>query len=125
MSYSLNKKTCGGAVGISSLLIDRVAGKTVNDLIGLNETEFYRGQSPIDSVEKFLNLKHILAVKTALRAYTGDMPDDGTEACTIINISNDGDQIIIDAEIDIPLLTERIESCVAECSRCLPYKAEP
>lgn len=116
-SYSLDKKACGGAVGISSLLIDRIVGMTVDELLALSETEFYRGRWPINSIEEFLNLKHILAVKAVLRVYAGGASDGEAGTCTISSIDDDGGRITIDAEIDIPLMTEKIKACASGCHR--------
>jgi len=114
--YTLRKKTCGGAVGIESLLIDSLAGKAVADLIAVNEFTFQQEHLPEDHIMEFLNLKHLIAVKSVLNAYLGNISAGAGDPCSIAGIESDGEGTIIDADIDIGLMTDKIKSC----SHCGP-----
>ena len=113
-SYRLNKKTCGGAVGTESLLLDRVAGWKIDDFFAANEFSFQQEHLPESHVEEFLNLKHFMAIKSALNAYAGNAPAGVDAPCSIAGISYDSDDIVIEADIDISLVTEQIKAC-AHC----------
>ena len=113
-TYRLNKKTCGGAVGVESFLLDRLRNKTVARILEY-DPEFSGGHHrPEDHAEEFVALKHLHAVKSTLEVYTGDASGAIGDPCTIAGVSIDGDDTIIDAQIDIRLITERIRAC-AHC----------
>jgi len=113
-SYGLLKKTCGAAVGAESLLSDRLAGLSIDDLLRLDIFTSPRPHTDEDDIEKFLNLKHFFAIRATLVSFTGEDSAGVGDTCTIASISYDGDDTIIDAEIDIRLITEQIEAC-AHC----------
>jgi hypothetical protein len=113
-SYRLTKITCGGEVGRDSLLLDRLGGLTTGEIIEIAERRQKRQHDPKDHVEEFLTLKHLNAVSATLRAYTGDAPGGALNACTIVSVNYDSDGTVIEAEIDVDLLTEQVKAC-AHC----------
>jgi len=111
-SYRFLKKTCGGAVGTESLLLDQFKGRTADQLLALRADIFASGSGQTTDIEEFLNLKHFFAIKAVLEAFTGNGVEGGADsACTIAGISHDGDNTIIDAEIAVGIVTEMIKSC--------------
>ena len=62
-------------------------------------------------IEEFLKLKHLFAIRAALASFSGKDPAGVDDTCTISSVSYDGDDTIIDAEIDIKLLSGQIEAC--------------
>ena len=113
-SYSLTKETCGGAVGIESLLLESLHGKSIDYLLDVNDSENQKEHRPENHAEEFLRLKHIIAIKSALSVYTGISAGGVKDTCTIASVDHNGDDTIIDAQIDILLMTERIKAC-AHC----------
>lgn len=110
-SYKLFKKTCGIAVGAESILSDKLVGLSIDDFLRLDEFASYRLNVADDQLEKFLNLKHLFAIRATLTSFTGKDSAGVNDTCTIVSVSYDGDDTIIDAEINIGLLTEKIEAC--------------
>lgn len=110
-SYRLFKKTCGGAVGAESLLSDNLTGLGIDDILRPDKVTSYGKKTSADHIEKFLNLKHFLAIRAALLSFTGKDSAGIGDTCTIAGISYDGDDTIIEAEINIGLITEQIEAC--------------
>ncbi len=110
-SYRLFKKTCGDAIGAESLLSDKLTGLSIDDILLSDKVTSYGTKTSGDQIERFLNLKHLLAIRAALLSFTGRNSAGVNDTCTMAGISYDGDDTIIDAEIDIGLLTEKIEAC--------------
>lgn len=114
-SYSLRKKTCGGAVGLESLLLEKLSGSSVDELLWLNEFEFGQDHLPENHVEEFLNLKHLLAIKAVLEVYTGHASGSVGDSCSVASVRyDDDDDVVIEADIDVELITEQIKAC-AHC----------
>ncbi len=113
-SYSLTKKTCGGAVGTESLLIERVRGETVDDLLEMEELDILKIQLPGSDAERFLTLKHFFGIRSVLEAYIGHRPAGADSTCAIAKVDFDGADTIVRADIDVALLTEHIIAC-AHC----------
>ncbi len=111
ISYGLFKKTCGSAVGAESLLLDMLAGLSIDDILQLHRSKSQWPQAAEDQTEEFLKLKQFFAIRAALVSFTGKDSAGVDDTCTISSVSYDGDDTIIDAEIDIKLLTEQIEAC--------------
>jgi hypothetical protein len=114
ITYGLTKKTCGGAIGKESLLIDIIRGQEVARVLGMKEIEILRLQAPGSDVERFLALKHLFGIRSVLEAYTGNGKAAADSTCAIARIDFDGADTVIEAEINISLLTERIKAC-AHC----------
>lgn len=110
-SYILTKKTCGEAVGMESLLIDNLKGKALEGIVGLKESEILRLQAPGSDIERFLTLKHLFGIRSVLEAYAGHRPTGADSDCAIVSVYYDEASTVIEAEIDISLLTERIKAC--------------
>ncbi len=110
-SYRLFKKTCGDAIGGESRLLDRLKGLSIDDLLHLDMFTLHQPHADDDRIEKFLSLKHIFAVRATLVSFTGRGSAGIGDTCTIAGIDYDGDDTIIDAEINIGLITDQIEAC--------------
>ncbi len=110
-SYTFFKKTCGGAVGIESLILDDVGGQSVDSIVANTEYGFLQFRNVQDEVEEFLRLKHFHAIQNVLRAYLGLTPAGVKEPCTIASVQYDDGKTIIDAEINVDLMVDQIKSC--------------
>ncbi len=109
--YRLLKKTCGGAVGAESLLLERLRGQAVGALLTLHVDVFCREIAAASDVEEFLNLKHFFALRSVLEAFSGKAPAGREAACAISGIGYDDAGATIDAEIAVGVVTELIQSC--------------
>ncbi len=111
ISYRLFKKTCGSAVGAESLLLDMLAGLSIDDILQLHRSRSHWPQAAEGQIEEFLKLKHLFAIRAALVSFTGKNSAGIGDTCTIAGIDYDGDDTIIDAEINIGLIADQIEAC--------------
>lgn len=110
-SYSLSKKTCGGAIGVESLLLDHVGGLSIDQIIRTDELSFAHTNMAEDEIEQYLKLKHFHAIRSVLNVFVGVSPGGTGDACTIAAIEYGDEYTVIDAEIKISLLADRIEPC--------------
>lgn len=110
-TYRLSKKTCGGAIGVESLLLDYVGGQSVDEIIGDKELSFLQPNLAEDEIEQYLKLKHFHAIRSVLNVFVGISPGGRGDACTIAGIEYGEGYTVIDAEIKISLVADRIEPC--------------
>lgn len=115
--YQFVKKSCGQGVGNNSLLIDVFRGLNVEELLELDPETFLGVDPTADSILEFLRLKHLFAVKATLEVYTGMAPGAKGHACAVADVAYDGDETVINAEIDVDIITEQIKSCPG-CKGC-------
>lgn len=115
LSYYLNKRTCGRAVGEASLLLERLAGMPVPAITAISADEWESGA--MDEVELFLELKHLFALQSGLRALLGMDPAGAEDPVKASRIASDGGKLMFEAELSVDILTERIKSC-GRCKGC-------
>ncbi len=109
--YQFIKKTCGQGVGQNSLLIEVLKGLSVDELLEIDAHQFLHTLATDDEILEFLQLKHLFAVQATLEVLTGAQPGGRGSACAVADIYYDGNQMMIDAEIDVDIITEQIKSC--------------
>jgi NifU-like protein involved in Fe-S cluster formation len=110
-SYSFSKKTCCGAIGLETLIIDLVIDKTAEDIVRISEIELFSTTKFTDKNNEYLALKHLFALKTTLEVFLGVAPGGVSEECTIASVEYENNETIIDADISNKLITDKIESC--------------
>lgn len=115
--YALAKRSCGRGVGVASLLIDQLGGRTLDELLHKTAEE-YLTEFPIeDETEEFLSLKHLFAIQGALEVLTGTEPGGKDDAFAAGEIVYDADGTRINGLIAIDAVTERIKAC-GNCRSC-------
>jgi hypothetical protein len=115
ISYNYYKKTCGGSVGPEEMIIDGLKGKPAEEIIYLSEIDLFKSYIFEDEIIEFLNLKHFFAVKSALKVFLGVTSGGIGETCTIAGVEYSNDETIVDADINIELITDQIKAC-AHCA---------
>jgi hypothetical protein len=114
-TYCLRKAACAGAVGEESLLLDRLRGYTVTDILQLDIPGWCGSFRFSDDLDRFLTLKHLFALRAALEAFVGMQPGGPTSRCAVAAVGHDGENTLISAELKMPVLSAIIEGCVC-CS---------
>jgi hypothetical protein len=109
--YQFIKQTCGQGVGSRSLLTEFLLGLSVDELLALDSERLFAVCRPGDDVSRFLHLKHLFAIQTVLEVYTGHSNGAAKSACAIAEIGDDQGQVVIDADIDVELVTDKIRAC--------------
>ena len=112
-NYQFVKKTCGQGVGANSLLIDYFKGLSVRELLEIDGETFCRTVPAEDNIVEFLNLKHLFALQAVLETYTGSTAGGKGQPCAVADVSYDNGEVIIDAEIDVDVVTDKIKACQA------------
>lgn len=110
--YQFVKKSCGQGVGSNSLLIDILKDMSVDELLEVNPETLLAVDRTDDEVLEFLRLKHLFAVQATLEVLTGRMTGGKGHPCAVADVAYDGDETIMNAEIDVDVITEQIAACV-------------
>jgi hypothetical protein len=117
--YALTKRSCGRQIGSHSRLLDLLKGQTSEEILAIT-AESWCDLHPADNeIEEFLDLKHLFALQSALDVYCGKQPGGLTDACTIVATSCEGGVFLIEADIKVHVLTNRITAC-GRCGECEP-----
>ncbi len=115
--YYFSKRTCGQGVGAGNLLIDQLRGWSVDRLIEL-DADTYIDMFPVeDPLEEFLGLKHFFAIQSVLEVLTGKEPGGKNDPCAAAEVSYGDGALIIEGQIAVDLVTEKIKSC-GNCRGC-------
>lgn len=121
--YGFSKRTCGQGIGSATLLLDHLAGLSIDDLlawdaeIALNTFPIANPGTKEGDIEEFLTLKHFFAVQSALEVLVGREPGRKGDLCSAADISFDDGEMVIEALIDVDIVTDRIKSC-GNCGSC-------
>ncbi len=115
--YFFSKRTCGQGVGAGNLLIEQFRGRTVDEILAY-DAEHYVTEFPVeDELEEFLGLKHFFAIQSVLEVLVGKEPGGKGDPCAAAEISYDDGRLVIDGQIEVDLVTEKIKSC-GNCRAC-------
>lgn len=115
--YSFSKRTCGQGVGVESLLIDQLGGKSMQELLAYSADDFLR-EFPIgDEIEEFLSLKHLFAIQGALEVLTGIESGGKDDPFSASGVSYGENETVIEGLISVDLVTEKIKAC-GNCGTC-------
>ena len=117
VSYRFIKRTCGSGIGGEDLLIGAFRDRPIADIINLDVESFRDSYPAGDELREFLLLKHFFALKGVLQVYAGDEAGGIGDFCTISNIGHENGEVIVDAEIAIDAVTEKIQAC-GHCGNC-------
>ncbi|MCX6832396.1 MAG: hypothetical protein NT028_09750 [candidate division Zixibacteria bacterium] len=115
--YRFIKQTCGQGVGARSLLTEFLLGLSIDELLAIDGDRLLAVCRPEDDVSRFLHLKHLFAIQAVLEVYTGRSNGASNAACAIAEIGDDRGQVVIDADIDVGLVTDKIKACDG-CTGC-------
>lgn len=115
--YRFIKRTCGQGVGADSLIIEALAGQSVDAILAIAPETFLERYGIQDSLEEFLTLKHLIAVQSALEVLTGRAHGGPGELCAAAEIVFDAGETVLEARISVELVAERIASC-GNCKGC-------
>jgi hypothetical protein len=115
--YAFTKRTCGQGVGVTSLLLDELAGKTADEILATEPVDFIALHPSDEELEEFLTLKHLIAVQEALEVLTGRESGGPADICAAAEIVYDEGECIIEAEIKVDLVADKIKAC-GGCTGC-------
>ncbi len=115
--YRFIKQTCGAGVGGEKLLLDVFRGQSAQDILKLDIDAFCDLYPAEDDLMQFLYLKHFTAIHGVLQVYTGRQSGGVGEFCTVSSIRHENGDAIIDSEIAVDAVTEKIQAC-GRCDGC-------
>ncbi len=115
--YRFIKQTCGHDIGERSLLTEFLLGLSVDELLAIDSERLLAVCRPGDDISRFLHLKHLFAIQAVLEVYTGRSNGASKSLCAIAEIGDDRGEVVIDADIDVGLVADKIRAC-AGCTGC-------
>jgi len=115
--YYFSKRSCGQGVGAGNLLIEKLRGWSVEKVLAF-DAEGFLAEFPIeDELEEFLSLKHFFAIQSVLEVLTGKQPGGKDDPCAAAEISHEDGTLVIDGQIAVDLVTDKIRAC-GSCKSC-------
>jgi hypothetical protein len=112
VSYTLQKLNCAASLGDCSLLLPRLRGKTVSEILAFDSDSFFDRTAFESDIERFLSLKHFFAIISVLESLTGIKAGGGPDSqCTIVELNYGDDGFKVEADISIGLVTSQIKAC--------------
>lgn len=111
VSYDLRKRTCGRSIGLGAVLAEEVFGRRMDRILSEEDDILLGDKANARRARKFIALKHLFALRSALAAYKGLKDEIWKNVCTIAGIEYRGGEVIIDADIKIDMITENIKAC--------------
>lgn len=112
VSYRLRKSACDKAVGAESLLLDHLKNRSIPEILKLDPASLRLEYIAQNEIEDFLRLKHLFALQMAIDTFTGGQAGGGKNAsCNIVEVNYGSDGIIIEADISVDIIAERIKAC--------------
>jgi hypothetical protein len=113
ISYSLRKICCGRSIGHESLLMEYLQNHTITQILEFDPDSLRLDSPPQSNIEQFLRLKHLFALQIVLEAFSGQKPAGGNDAvCQIARVNYGNDGVVIEAEIPVDIVTDKIKACV-------------
>lgn len=122
-AYKFLKRTCGQGVGVASLLIEQLEGRSLDELLNKTAEDFLAEFPILDEIEEFLSLKHLFAIQGALEVLTGRESGDQNAAFAATGITYGEDETCIEGRIAVDVVTEKIAAC-GGCASCGSEKTD-
>ena len=121
--YRLLKRTCGRAVGEESLLAMVLAGMHAEELLAMQPEALFDRYEVTSDEEEFLALKHLLALQGAIAVLLGQADGGPNDAVRMAAVRY-GEELELEVDIVVEVLTEKIKSC-GKCSGCGVLRKKP
>jgi hypothetical protein len=119
--YRISKQSCGAAVGDGSLIVNDLLGRPISEILKIDIGAFCSNIH--DDINRFLSLKHLLALQMTIEIFIGKEAGSHKDLCRIMDINYDEDGIVIEAEIEVNILAEKMRLCDHCHSGCAINKA--
>ncbi len=101
IDYSLQKRTCGKSIGEISLIGKRLHGRTATEILELDLETFLIESESQDETQRYLIMKHFLAIQSVLAVYFGRLSGSVDNYCTVESIDVGPSNIEILAHLKI------------------------
>lgn len=113
--YRLDKLSCGGAVGQGALILPRLKGRPVSDIIATDVADFLQQNPAEDDIEEFLFIKHFLALKQGLSVMMGVQSGSKADWCVVDSVEHSPEGIVLRARLKVEGMTDEIKACSGGC----------
>jgi hypothetical protein len=89
----------------------------IGDILRLDADQFCATYSSTDNIPQHIFLRHFVALRSVLDAYTGRQRGGPGDICSIISIDYENDVVTIDAILYSETLNDKTDFCV-RCRGC-------
>jgi len=117
MEYRLDRLSGGRSIGTTPLMLDHFRGRPITDILRLDAEQFCSLYASSDGIPQHTLLRHFVAIRSVLDAYTGRRRGGPGETCSIVSIDYDDSKVFIEAILYSEPLNRATDSCV-NCPGC-------
>jgi hypothetical protein len=111
VDYTLSKRSCGRSVGDERPLLSYLRGLSATDLMHMDADQLSAPSQTGTPNRGFLNFKHLFAIRAALEVWSGIAPGGPGAPCALIGVDYSGDRTVVEAQLDVDLVTANIIAC--------------
>lgn len=112
VSYRLEKESCGGSVGMPSLIKGWAAGRSLGELAAVSPEEFLAQMTTRTITGELVHLKHLFALQKMIAALSGASGAGVNDPCSLLSVEYSAEGIAVVALIRIDVMTAEIQACV-------------
>lgn len=115
--YRLDKITGGRTARSTPLMLDHFHNHPIGDILRLDADQFCAAYPSTDNIPQHTFLRHFVALRAVLDAYTGRQRGGPGDVCSIVSIDYDNDVVSIDAILYSDTLNQKTDFCI-RCRGC-------
>jgi hypothetical protein len=117
VEYRLDKISGGRTARSTPLMLDHFQNRPIGDILRLNPDRYCALYPSTDNIPQHTFLRHFIALRSVLDAYTGRLRGGPGDVCSIISIDYENDAVCIDAILYSNNLNDQTDFCV-RCPGC-------
>ncbi len=115
--YRLDKVSGGRTARSTPLMLDHFENRPIGDILRLDADQFCALYPSTDNIPQHTFLRHFVALRSVLDAYTGRQRGGPGDICSIISIDYENNVVTIDAVLYSETLNDKTDFCI-RCRGC-------
>lgn len=115
--YRLDKISGGRTARSTPLMLDHFQDCPIGDILRLDADQFCALYPSTDNIPQHTFLRHFVALRSVLDAYTGRQRSGPGDVCSIVSIDYDNNIVSIDAILYSDTLNRKTDFCI-RCRGC-------
>ncbi len=115
--YRLDKISGARTARSTPLMLDHFQDRPIGDILRLDADQFCAQYPSTDNIPQHTFLRHFVALRSVLDAYTGRQRGGPGDVCSIVSIDYEADAVSIEAILYSDTLNHKTDFCV-RCHGC-------
>jgi len=115
--YRLDRTSGGRTARSTPLMLDHFQDRPIGDILRLDADQFCALYPSTDNISQHTFLRHFMALRSVLDAYTGKQRGGPGDICSILSIDYEENGVSIDAVLYSDTLNNKTEFCI-RCRGC-------